>query len=210
VQKQFLLDSVKNSTSTWKLVGNQVVFMQWSYIAGLKAAGGPTGLNGDSWDAYTAERQSIIDNFRANSIKNVIICTGDVHCSWVGDITDDPNNASAYNPTNGTGSVCTEYVVTSVTSPAAEALAQVAAGIESFKGLNPHIKYIELTQKGYMLLDITPQRVQGEVYFVSTIATRGGSERFVTAFPTALDANRLSAAVTMPSTPVADAPALAP
>ena len=119
-QKQFLLDSLKNSTATWKLIGNQVVFMQWVSAAGLKAAGGPDGLNGDSWDAYAAERQTIVDGLRGNNIQNAVLLTGDVHSSWIGDITDDPNNAVAYNPVTGAGSVAVEYVVTSVTSPAAD------------------------------------------------------------------------------------------
>lgn len=214
VQRQFLIDSIKNSTATWKLVGSQVVFHQWSLSPGLKSAGGPRGLNGDSWDAYGFERQQIIDALRANAAKNVVILTGDVHSSWVADITDDPNNPAAYsnNPVDnsGSGSVAAEFVVTSITSPVQAQLAMLDPAIDGFRANNPHIKYIDLLNKGYSILDVTPERVLCEYWYVSTIATRGGTESFATAFPVPVDANRVRAAVTAASTAPANPPPLAP
>lgn len=214
-QRDWLLDGLGNTSSTWKLVGNQVVFHQWSVQAGLKSAGGPMGLNGDSWDAYGAERQSIIDGLRSKSIDNVVILTGDVHTSWVADITDDPNNTAAYRPDPATaeprtytGSVAVEYVVTSVTSPGA--LPDLQGGEDGFAAINPHIKRINLADKGYSILDVTPERVVCEYWYVSTIAMRGGTEAFAYAYPTPVGENRIRAVLTAPTTAPASPPPLAP
>ncbi len=213
-QRDWLLDGLGSSTATWKLVGNQVVFHQWSLQPGLKSAGGPMGLNGDSWDGYTVERQLIINGLRAGPINNVVILTGDVHSTWVGDITDDPNNPAAYtnNPVDnsGSGSLAAEFVVTSVTSPPQAQLAMLDPIIDSFRANNPHIKHIDLVNKGYSVLDVTPERVVCEYWVVSTIATRGGTESFSTAFPVPVSANRVRAALSTPTTPPASPPQLAP
>ena len=209
-QLQWLTAGLAGSAATWKLIGNGVVFHQWILQAGLKSAGGPLGLNGDAWDAYVHERQLIIDALRAGPVNNAVFLTGDVHSTWIADITDDPSNPNAYDGATGDGSVATEFVVTSVTSPSDERIAAAEPAGPAFQGLNPHIKYLELSNKGYMVLDVTPQRVLGEVYFVSTIDTRGGTESFVTAYPVDAGANRLGAAVNTPSTPPANPPAFAP
>lgn len=207
-QRQWLLDNLSSSSATWKLIGNQVVFHQWTLTPGLKAAGGPRGLNGDSWDGYMAERQLIIDHLRSNAINNVVFLTGDVHSSWVGDITDDPNNPIAYNPATGAGSVATEFVVTSITSPSAIPVPD--GPDDAFRAINPHIKYMDLIEKGYSVLDVTAERVLCEYWYVSTIEEAGGTESFATAYPVAAGANRIGTAATAPSTPPENAPPFAP
>ena len=214
VQRAFLTDSLAQSTATWKLVGSQVVFHQWSLTPGLKAAGGPRGLNGDSWDAYGFERQQIIDSIRTNNVDNMVILTGDVHSCWIADITDDPNNVAAYTldvastePRTYTGSVATEYVITSVTSPGLPDLMGLQNG---FAANNPHIKNIDFMGKGYAVLDVTPQGVTCDYWFVSTITQRGGTESFAFAYPTPVGENRIRAARTAPTTAPANPPALAP
>jgi alkaline phosphatase D len=206
-QRQWLLDGLTGSSATWKLIGNQVVMMQWTLTPGLKAAGGPRGLNGDSWDGYMAERQMVIDGLRAGAVNNVVILTGDVHSSWVGDITDDPNNPLAYNPVTGAGSVATEFVVTSVTSPGA--LPAPNTVDDGFRAINPQIKYLDLTQKGYSILDLTPERALCEYWYVSTVTESGGSETFATAFPVAAGSNRVGAATGASAAPESPSP-LAP
>jgi len=213
-QRDWLLEGLAASTATWKLVGNQVVFHQWNYQPGPNAIG-YTGLNGDSWDAYKAEREIIINALRDGPIDNVVILTGDVHSTWVADITEDPNNPLVYTPDIATtelrtysGSVAVEYVVTSVTSPGA--LPDLMGAEDAFAAINPHIKKINLADKGYAVLDVTAERVVCEHWFVSTIAERGGSESFGFAYPTPVGENRIRAALSGPTTAPANPPPLAP
>jgi alkaline phosphatase D len=34
---------------------------------------------------------------------------------------------------------------------------------------NPHLKYVELTKKGFVIIDVTPQKTQADWYYVNTI-----------------------------------------
>lgn len=163
-------------------------------------------LSADQWDGYPVERREILDFLDQRQLDNVVVLTGDIHTSWAMDLTPDPNNLIAYNPLNGNGSRGVEFVCTSVTSPGLDALDQVS---DLLRTQNPHTKYIDLASKGYMVLDVTAERCQGEWWYVSTIDERGGSETFGRAFFTNAGENRMQEAAE-PSAPRDDAPALAP
>lgn len=146
------------STAKWKLIGNQVMF------APLKVFG--TALNQDQWDGYPAERNKIIRHISSNNIDNVAILTGDIHTSWANDI---PHPDSTYSGSTGAGSACVEFVCTSVTSGSFITFPVPANIITS---LIPHIKYAELSKRGYLLFDVTDQKVQGDWIYMSTIGSR--------------------------------------
>ena len=68
-------------------------------------------------------------------------------------------------PSTGDSSAGVEFVGTSVTSTG-PTLPIPLSFIQTF---NPHIKYANTTDHGYLVLDINQQRVQGDYYFVNTI-----------------------------------------
>ena len=210
-QRQFLLDALSAPGVTWKVIGQQVMFGQLKVVGTPNAVNdGGQYLNGDQWDGYRAERTAIFEHLSTNGIDNTVVLTGDIHTSWAMDLAPDPNNpvelAGGYNPVTGGGSLAVEFVGTSVTSSGLEELADVQ---DAIRAVNPHMKYVDLERKGYLLVDLTPTRTTGEWWYVSTIAERGGSEEFATAFPVDAGANHLGAATTA-TAPKADAPPLAP
>ena len=94
-------------------------------------------------------------------MNNCVILTGDIHSSWAADLSQDPNNpdtaTGGYNPATGEGSRAVDFVGTSVSSPG---LNDPAGNTPRFlRSVNPHSKYIDLNQRGYMLLDAIPARV---------------------------------------------------
>lgn len=214
-QLAFLKDGLTKSTAQWKVLGNQVVFHQWILKLGTEATRilteqlgplsavqnvvSPTGLNGDSWDGYTAQRKEIMDHIAGGGangapINNVVIVTGDVHSSWVADITYDPNNPisqeGGYNPINGDGALATEFVMPSVTSPGLPVPSNLA---EAFKLTNPHIKYIDFDRKGYGVLTLSADKAECAYFYVSTIASRDGvSEAAGPVFETTAGSNRIT------------------
>lgn len=208
-QKAWLKDRLKESTAKWKLLINQVVFHQWIIRPGTVAPAGlpapfnalatitsPQSLNGDAWDAYTAERTEIINYLRAESINNLVILTGDVHSSWVADIHEDPNNPAAYNPVSGAGSVASEFVITSVTSPGLPIPDQV---VQAIRVSSPHIKYVNMSGKGYGILKLSAGKAVCEYWYVDTIASRTGGHSLAATFEVADGANRITAASPLPA-----------
>lgn len=157
-QLEWYKQQLSTSTAKWKLIGNQVMF------APLKVFG--TALNQDQWDGYPAERTKILRHISDNNIDNVAILTGDIHTSWANDI---PHTDSTYNSGTGNGSACVEFVCTSVTSGSFITF-PVPANI--ITALIPHIKYAELSKRGYLLFDVTDARVQGDWIYMSTVTSR--------------------------------------
>lgn len=161
-QKQWFKDQLSTSTAQWKIVGNQVMFAPLMLPAVPIILPNGSIVNADQWDGYRPERTEIINHLHNNSINNVVVLTGDIHTSWGNDI---PRPGVTYNPSTGAGSVAVEFVTTSITSGSSP----VSVGASIISGANPHIKYVDLSQKGYLLLDVDQQRVKGSWVYVSSV-----------------------------------------
>lgn len=151
-QRHWLYDNLSASTAKWKVLGQQVM------MAPLTAFGFP--VNDDQWDGYPAERDSLYDHVVGNSIDNMVVLTGDIHTSWANDLPGDN-----YNSNTGDGSVGVEFVVTSVSTTSSP----INIGINIIQLANPHMKFIDLSQKGYLILDLTQDKAQSDWFFVSDI-----------------------------------------
>ncbi len=213
-QEAWLAARLRNSTARWKFVGQGVMFAQLKLQGAPLAAGGGVFVNTDQWDGYQPARDRIYEVLKGTgsqaAVNNVVVLTGDIHSSWGADLTQDPNNPNpgtgGYDARTGAGSRAVEFVGTSVTSPGLpDPNGSTAAFLRS---VNPHFKYIDFNQRGYMLLDVTRERAVCEWWFVDTVASLSNIQTFGAAFEVQHDTNRLvpSAQTTPPALP----PALAP
>lgn len=208
-QFDFLVNELRSSTAAWKLIGNQVVFHQWILKPGVNNTlpnpmddlVAPSGLNGDAWDGYSTERQRIINVLRGSDggtkVDNTIFLTGDVHSAWVADITDTPNepysiSGGGYNPLTGEGSVATEFVVTSVTSPG---LPLPDEAIQAIRLSSPHIKHVKMSERGYSILRLTSSKAVCEYWAVSSIENANATESLSAVFEVEQGANRISSSL---------------
>lgn len=214
-QEDWLERRLRRTPASWKLIGQGVMFAQLKGVGAANAAGGGVFLNSDQWDGYQPARNRIYDILKGDAahppVDNVVVLTGDIHSSWAADLTQDPNNpevnTGGYNPVTGDGSCAVEFVGTSVSSPGVDSdtSGTIAAGL---RYMNPHFKYINLVRRGYLLLDVTPERVVGEWWYVDTVASRTNLESFGVAFEVRQGSNRLVPSAQTSSR--ADAPPLAP
>ncbi len=218
-QEARLINNLQSSTAQWKLIAQQVVFAQWRLVGlpnltNLLSPGGQGGvfINVDQWDAYPRARERIWDAIRGGqpapnvAIDNVVILTGDVHSSWAEDITEDPTNLLAYNPLTGDGSMAVEFVCPSVTSPGE--FPDTPVTVPAFLTQNPHIKFGDIQNKGYILVDITAERCQSEWYFIGDHLAPNDVEALAAVYKTDNGAHRASTGTV--SEPIANAPAFAP
>lgn len=179
-QFTWLGNRLSNTNARWKILAQQVM------MAPLQVGG--TAFNGDQWDGYPAERTRVYNHIIQNNINNVVVITGDIHSSWANDLP-----LSSYNSTTGAGSVGVEFVTPSVTSPGLN----LPGGAAAIQLANSHIKFCNLNQKGFVLLDVNKNRTQADWFFVSTIDQSSGvfsharshyvnnNERFLRNTPTA-------------------------
>lgn len=165
-QLTWLTDNLKNSTKQWNILGNQVM------MAPLEIFGTPA--NYDQWDGYAYERGRLLDSVVMNNVNNFVVLTGDIHTSWVNDIP-----LSNYDGSTCTGSAGVEFVVTSVTSTSFLTFTIPTSFIQS---LNPHMQYIDLTKRGYGILDVNKQRVQFDYYYMDDIEDPNSGQYYATSY----------------------------
>ena len=138
-QLGWLTTEMANSTSQWKVLGQQVMMGALEIpLIGIPPA------SEDSWNGYRWERENFYDSVLVNNIENLVVLTGDIHTAWA-------TNLELGNDKVGVEFVCTS--VTTMNSPLPVPSAIITAA-------NPHIKYAELVGHGYYILDINQERLQ--------------------------------------------------
>jgi alkaline phosphatase D len=138
-QKNWLINNLKNSKSIWKLIANNVMFMD------LFKDNKP--LNVDQWDGYYFEKMEILKNIK--DIKNVIFSTGDTHVFYFGEVI--------YNKKP----IAYEIITAGVSSPSS-----LKAISDTILKQNPHIKFMNAEYRGYVILDFYKDSLN--VYFYGT------------------------------------------
>ncbi len=204
----------------------------------LTSYGQTQGLTQDGWNGYPAERQQIIQFLRDRSISDVVVLSGSYHVSFAFDVTDRPvevefrelsqgitpfySPSPSYEAETGEGSVAVEFVAPSVTSrnfdenfdPLLAKLLQGSMNKDiNLPGLsignpNPHLKYADLIQHGYVLLDLKPGAAQADWYF-HEVEQPEQRERYGQSWYTTAGENRLRQAA-LPSFDKPDPPLPAP
>ena len=94
-----------------------------------------------------------------------MVLTSDIHTSWANDLP-----TATYNSSTGSGSAGVEFVVTSVTSPSLDAISALGSTAAAIvQSQNDHMKYVDLVEKGYYILDVNKQRTQADWYYVDRV-----------------------------------------
>jgi alkaline phosphatase D len=167
-QKKWFLDTVKASTGTWKVWGNEVQMWEMALKLGdLAIIPGivtyTAYVNCDQWDGYRSEREEILRNFVRNGINNLLVLTGDIHSFFASDLHVDFATPTA-KP------VGVEYVTAGISSaslknlvdkfappgstlrPIADAWANSAD--QALKDTNAHLRYANTNAYGFATVTI--------------------------------------------------------
>jgi alkaline phosphatase D len=103
-QMTWLINALKSSKATWKVVANEVVIASINY---------GQGLNSDAWDGYQADRARLLGEIERAGVDNVIFLSGDAHvfmCNLLASDFSTFGDGTARKPAG------VEYLTGSVTS----------------------------------------------------------------------------------------------
>lgn len=174
-QQAWLTAGLQSSSAAWKVLGQQVMMGQ---LSSSSETFNP--VNSDQWDGYVFARERLLEVLAP--VDGVIVLTGDIHTSWAMDITPTPTDPSTYDPATGEGSVAVEFVTTSITSNSPFD----ARTAPSFEGIlqraNPHIKHVDLVQRGWLTLDLTVGRAQADFFVVDGVTPEAGVASHLTSW----------------------------
>lgn len=175
-QEAWLFDGLRTSQRSnrrWRLIGQQVPF------APLAVPGGDPQTS-DLWDGYPAARGRIFDFLAAEKIRDLAILSGDRHSSWAIDVARDP--WQGYQPATGVGSAAVELVAPAISSPPLYADDSLKKSTMALQAVSPHVRFLDGDHNGYTLVDVTPNRLLSEWYFVPNVTERSPAESRAASF----------------------------
>jgi alkaline phosphatase D len=149
-QERWLLDALAGSTSTWRLIANQVVFGNTML--------GEAVINYDQWDGYPASRQRLLQHVVDNEIDNLVVITGDIHFAACGNLRLEQGNPDS-------PILSSEFVGTSISSKFDEDLLPFVAALAD---VIPDVLYTNGAQRGYARCTVTADRWTTEYVVVTT------------------------------------------
>jgi len=233
-QYEWLTSGLTSSTATWRVLGNQVMFSPVDVTpidtAYLFNAVGPifsafirpqiptlqfvfeSAFYGDVWNNYPAQRRKLLDVVRDQKVKNLVVVTGDFHSSFAFNVPADTIGSAT--------SIAVEFMTPSISAAnfdenlsSVPTIALITPALlatidTTLVGLNPHLKWHDITEHGYEILDLTPQRAQCDWYFMDSILRRPTSEVWIRGYYTNSQESALRpAAAAAPGKAIQDIPA---
>ena len=170
-QMRWLTRGITRSRATWHLIGNQTVVAPVYAVPRTGVLPGQV-FNTDQWDGYQADQRGLLQAMADAETADAVVLTGDIHSSWANDL---PLDTASYRADRN--SVGVEFVCPSVTSngfkEAVGSAAAATATTAAFQAANPWVRYLEGIGHGYVVLDVTPERVQADYWFIRSNGDKG-------------------------------------
>jgi alkaline phosphatase D len=154
-QERWLERELGESRAAWNVIAQTTAMAQFDQ----KPGPGRRAWT-DGWDGYPAARERLLSTFKSKSVANPVVIGGDVHCFNVSQLKLDFDNPDA-------PLVASEFVGTSITSQAwsQERMNQYLAD-------NPHMLLGDSRYRGYVRVEVTPQRWTADLRIMETVRKR--------------------------------------
>jgi alkaline phosphatase D len=153
-QEAWLFDNFDRSHARWNVIAQDVPMAQLREMQ----PDGQAGFWTDDWNGYPAGRTRLLSRVRDSHLANPVVITGDSHAFWANNLKADFDDANA--PV-----VATEFVGSSISAPGPD-----YALFSSWLHDNPHVKYFESRRRGYVVSEITRERMESKFQVISDVA----------------------------------------
>jgi alkaline phosphatase D len=162
-QEQWLDASLAGSRTRWNIVAQQTRVGQFDEQAGAGRLAWT-----DDWDGYPAARRRLLESLAGKS--NPVVIGGDIHCFNVNQLKPDFDDRAS--PV-----VAAEFVGTSISSQG-----WPQERLDALRADNPHLLFADSRYRGYVRMDLTPQRLQADLRGLDTVQTRDGQCSTIASF----------------------------
>jgi len=161
--QQVLIGKLKSPPALLDLLGGNVPeFIRRRLQASALASQAGLPLNMDAWDGYPAARDRLFKG-ALEADANLLVLAGDTHNGWAFDLSHEGEPVGI------------ELGVCSVSSPGFETYLSMVPP-EQMAALvveaNDELKWADTSQRGYMVIELTPTRATTEYRFTSGIRQR--------------------------------------
>ncbi|MBY0466494.1 MAG: alkaline phosphatase D family protein [Burkholderiales bacterium] len=142
-QEAWLAQGMRAANGRWRVLAQSTQISS----TGIDTPLGRT-IYTDGWDGYVAARSRLLKTAHESGARNVVALGGDVHQNVAANLRERPNDPDS--PV-----VASEFVTTSVTTRGMS-----TAALDRIKASNPDIAHARSDERGYTLIDISPQQVR--------------------------------------------------
>ncbi|UAB78562.1 alkaline phosphatase D family protein [Erythrobacter sp. SCSIO 43205] len=161
--QQVLIGKLSSPKGIASLLGDNVPeFARARLTAAAMAAEAGVPLNMDAWDGYPAARTRVFEAARKVDA-NLVVLAGDTHNAWAFDLAHEGE------------AVGVEFGTSSVSSPGFESyLASLPPAVleGALVSSNDELKWADTSQRGYMMVEMTPEAATCEWRFTASIKSR--------------------------------------
>jgi alkaline phosphatase D len=188
-QRAWFLDTMKASTRTFKVWGNEVCMMP-RHIDLSAVTLAPEALrikitiSAEDWDGFPNEREALLSELAA--LDNVVIVSGDLHCFFAGTpyANDDPTKRVVEFVTGSLTSTTWKSGLVSLVDndtslpPSAKLLAASIGTllVDPKARPNPHLAFQNLAENGYGVCEVNAQKLAVSLFSLSSDAVATAPE----------------------------------
>ncbi len=167
-QREWLAAEMAASTARWRLVGSQVVVAPIPLVAGRL-------LNPGQWDGYPEERDWLYGVLAADRGRRPGLLRATTWPSSAATSTRRGPTSCRWGPSSWARR-CRHPAFADILVPGGR-LGQ-AASERMFRWQNRHVRMVELRHHGYVVVDVTPERIQGDWWHLDTVTGPSPAESF--------------------------------
>jgi alkaline phosphatase D len=152
LQEAWLQTAIELTPARWNVLAQQTLMAQLDRLPGPGRMAWT-----DGWDGYPAARRKLLEWMVKKRTPNPLAIGGDMHAFYVADLKTDYDKRNS--PVMGT-----EFVGTSIT-----AQGWPQERIEQVLPENPHIKLADGRYRGYVRVEVTPERWQADLRAMESV-----------------------------------------
>lgn len=133
------------------------------------------GYNLDAWDGYIAARETVLGT-AAQLRRRLVSLAGDTHNAWHSNLT----LMGLANPAQRGLKVGEEFATPSVSSPGLEEYLRTIPPAQVkgiFESVVEDLRWMDASNRGYLLMTFTPAQTRAEWFFVSSVSSRSYTAR---------------------------------
>ena len=184
-QRAWFLDTMKASTRTFKVWGNEVCMMPRHIDLSPVSLAPPAlrqkiSISAEDWDGFPNERAALLGELSA--LDNVVIVSGDLHCFFAGTpySNDDPKTRVVEFVTGSLTSTTWQAGLASLASdpslpPATKLLASAVPTllVDPETRPNPHLAFQNLAENGFGVFEVSGDKLVAQLLSLpaSAVAT---------------------------------------
>ncbi|HEY5801345.1 MAG TPA: alkaline phosphatase D family protein [Burkholderiaceae bacterium] len=164
-QTQWWKDTMKGSTSAWRVWGNEVTLNRM-WLDMRTSAPAPYNnlyiVNADTWDGYPRHKAELLGYLRAQNIANTVAITGDLHAFQCGVVRDNPDPAVGVPVAVdfvGAGISSSSFYSYLKSNAGSTPLAALVATPQTYDAVmranNPDFAYVDHDAQGFAIATVT-------------------------------------------------------